>query len=176
MEQEELRDVCVKRNGIGYLLQTGNNIERVTPNEIERLMESILRTHPGVPDGVTAAWNNRYEAVIEVSVYVGVVDMVVQPVDYTASILMMGVELSHLRTEHFPTPEEAVAEAIACWGKSLHVLPEHNQLNASRKQASDELLMLKAEEFCREQGITMEELWAEIANQGEQDETSDSDT
>jgi len=163
----EFRDVVIKRNGTGYLLQTGSKIEKVTPTEIERLMESILRTHPGVPDGVAAAWDNRFAPVIEVSEYVGVIDMEIVPVGYQATILIVGIELSHMRTETWKHPELAVEDIESRWGCELHVLPEFNRLNVSSKKAKDELLMKKAEEFCREKGITMEELWEQVT--GEQD-------
>lgn len=174
---EEIREVAIKRNGIGYLLQTGAEIERVTPCEVERLMESILRNHPGVPDGVVAAWNNRYAPVIEVSEHYGVKDLEVEVTGYTATVLIVGAELSHTKTAIHDKPEGAIAEAENHWGDILHTLPEFRQLNSSKLKAEDDLVTAKAEAFCKEQGITMDELWAmvnEVNQESEDEEVSES--
>lgn len=175
-KQQTIREVSVSRNGVGYLLQAGGKIERVTPSEVERLMESILRTHPGVPAGVEAAWENRYAPVIEVSEIYGVKDMEVAPVGYKATVLIVGVELSHMRTSQHEKPEDAISEMEVLWGDILHVLPEFRRLSSSKKQAENDLLMLKAEEFCKQQGITMEELWEQVTGEKEsEDESRDND-
>lgn len=158
----ELRDVEVKRNGVGYLLEVGTRTTRITPTEVERLMESILKVHPGVTDGVKAAWDNRHNPVIEVSEFMGLVGKEIIPVAYQATVIMGNVELTHMRTKKHEHPEDAVLEMQWAWGKVLHVLPEFNRLNASSKQAKNDLITLKAEAFCREKGITMEELWAQV--------------
>lgn len=174
--EQETREVSVARNGVGYLLNTGAKTLRITPCEVERLMESILRVHPGVPNGVEVAWNNRYAPVIEVSEYFGVVDMEVVPVGYTAVVLIVGVELSHMKTAIHEKPEGAITEAESRWGDVLHVLPEFKKLSSSKQQASKDLLMLQAEQWCLDNGITMDELWAKVnLEQESKDANSDDD-
>ena len=172
-KREEIREVSVRRNGVGYLLQAGERTQKITPIEIERLMESILRNHPGVPDGVAAAWENRYAPVIELTELYGVVDMEVVVTGYQAMVFIVGEDLSHMRTPTCESPEAAVAEMETRWGGALHVLPEYNKLSSSNKRAKDDLVMLKAEEYCREIGITMDELWAQVSGEKSEKESSE---
>ena len=156
-----LKQIRVLRNGRGWVLETGKSKERINLVQVNALMESILKTHPAVPRGIDLAWNNRHGPKAQIYSVYGVVGREVKVTEYRIEVLILDEVAG--RVKNYPSVELVIAGLTEAWGDDVDVLPEFEADLVSKKLAENELVFLQAEDYCKEQGITIQELFSQIA-------------
>lgn len=164
-DSTKTRDIDVKPNGLGYIVQLGSKTEKLTPYEAEQLFESLLKTLPGIVDGVELAWRQRNEPIIQVRAFYGVSEnneIVLNR--YIAEAMLHGKAIA--RQPVHSSYEAAVTAMRKSFGRALRAEPAQ-VFEASRKIAEQQRTMKLAAEYCKSRGITMDELW-KLVNQEKQ--------
>jgi len=162
-EKDDLSpDLFIKRNGIGWMLCEGDEERYVTPAQVIELMESILKSFPGLVGGVDEVWKNRHKPVAVISAYYGVEGGEIKLCRYKAHVEIQGKRLARAYTKEHPTALEATKDIERIWGESISTLSKFVIYEGSRKLAQEKLTMDRAEAYCEAQGITLDELWTRI--------------
>lgn len=156
----KVRDVMVKKNGVGFIVQVGERSEGLSPYEAELLMTELFKRLPHVPERIALAWDVRHEPWIKLIGMYGIEGDEVVVNRWIAEVWFD--ETCSFRVKPRERRELALEEACSLYGRDL-VVKEEVIYEPTRKVAEEKLVWKKAEEFCKANNMTMAELMKEAA-------------
>ena len=163
-----VKDVTVKSNGKGWVVQLGTQTARLSQRECELLFQELLKKLPNIPDGVHLAWKLRHDPWIRLRGFYGVQVLAddtgkrhydLQVCQWQAEVLYGNTRAYY--TKPMETKEAAVALVTGMYGEML--VKEEVVYEASKKIAQNKLTMMQAQDYCDAHGITMQELWQQVS-------------
>ena len=156
------KDVTVKTNGQGYILTIGKREpEKLSPYEAEELFCQLLKTLPGIQERIALAWDQRHDPWIKLIGYYGLGEGDELVINRWKGEVYVGEELTFY-TAGFMQKDEVVKVLREMYGKELIVRKEVSY-EASRKMAVKEKVLKQATAYAKSKGVTLEDLWAEVA-------------
>ena len=160
-DQLRARDITVKMNGVGFIVEIGDRSERLMPVEAESLFEQLLKTLPGISNRVELAWNHRHDPWIKLIGYYALEGDEIKVKNWKGEVYICGERAFY--TKGFMEKDEAADELRRLYGKDLLVRKEE-VYEVSKKKAEEQLTIKKATEYAAANGMTLDELWKEAMN------------